>query len=155
MYRPLRGGLFVYELVRLGMLVEAVGLAAPTGEEVVFPALVFGAANALFVLMALFVWRDPLRYGVYAPLYTAGKAISVIAALGWCVVSWQRIVNTIFINDSDILVVLGLLMCIAAGDILSACGGAALIRKFKRAEPALPPPANAPDETGTGKPDAL
>jgi hypothetical protein len=125
-------------------LIGTIGQAAPAGEGVVFPALVYGAANALFLLMALFVWLDPFRYGVYVPLYTAGKVISAVSALGWCVLSWQRIITAFFMNDSGIFMALGSVLCIAVGDILSACGGAALTRKLKMAE--LPAAVNAPDD---------
>jgi hypothetical protein len=138
MYRPLRGILFGYELVRLVALVGVIGLAPPAGEGVAFPTLVYGTANALFVLMALFVWLDPLRYEAYVPLYTAGKVISVVSVLGWCIFSLERIFNAVFMHDSGILIVLGSLLCIALGDILSVCGGAALLRKLKMSK--LPPP---------------
>jgi hypothetical protein len=131
-YRPLRGILLVYELIRLAALISAIGRTAPAGEGVVFPALVYGGANALFLLMALFVWLDPLRYEVYVPLYTAGKVISVVSALGWCFFSLERFFNAAFTHDSGIFITLGLLLCITLGDILSACGGAALSRKLSK-----------------------
>jgi hypothetical protein len=151
-YRPLRGILLIYELFRLAVLVLA-ARAAPAGEGAAFPSLVYGAANALFLLMALFVWLDPFRYGVYAPLYAAGKLISAVSALGWCVFSWQRIVNNVvLIEDSGILTVTGLLLLIATGDILSACGGAILIRKLKR-EASLQPVAAGPIAEDTAAED--
>ncbi|GHU86839.1 hypothetical protein FACS189476_00960 [Spirochaetia bacterium] len=144
MYRPLRGILFLYECVRLAALVWAVGLTTPAGEGAAFPVLVYGVANALFLLMALFVRLDPIRYGVYVPLYTAGKVIAAVAALGWCVFSRGQIVNAVFMGDYSMLTTLGLLLCIALGDILSACGGAVLNRRLQRGEAALPPEAADP-----------
>ncbi|GHT55303.1 hypothetical protein FACS1894109_01580 [Spirochaetia bacterium] len=142
MYRPLRGILFLYECVRFSALVWAVGLT--TGEGAAFPVLVYGVANALFLLMALFVRLDPIRYGVYVPLYTAGKVIAAVAVLGWCVFSREQIVNAVFMSDDSMLTALGLLICIGLGDILSVCGGAVLNRRLKRGEAVLPPEAAEP-----------
>jgi hypothetical protein len=150
MYRPLRGILLGYELVRLAGLVWAAGQVAPGGEAV-FPALVYGAANALFLLMALFVRLDPVRYGAYVPLYTAGKVISVVSALGVFFVDLDRIFNPIFIDDSGILVIL-LLLCIALGDILSVCGALALSRKLHKLKGAE---ASAAAEPGAANSDDL
>ncbi|GHT65531.1 hypothetical protein FACS1894110_07640 [Spirochaetia bacterium] len=125
-----------------------------------FPVLVYGAANVLFLLMALFVRLDPQRYGAYVPLYTAGKVISAVSALGWCVFSWERIINAFFMNDPEsfIWIVGGSLLFIAAGDILSACGGVALVWKLKQVEAAVFQPIAAGPiaaEPEAGKPDLL
>jgi hypothetical protein len=123
----------MYELVRLFVLAKFIG---PGAEGTVFPWAAFGAANGLFLLMALFIWLDFGRYGVYAPLYTAGKVLAVVSAAGWCVFSRAQIINAIFMDESGILMALESLLAITAGDLLSAVGGAALSNKRKQLEAA-------------------
>jgi hypothetical protein len=137
-YRPLRGGLFIYEVARLCLLAGVMGGAAPGGEEALFPVLATGAANALFLLMALFIWLDLGRYKAYIPLYTAGKALTVIAALGWCFFSRQKIFAAVLANTPGVLVMLGSLLCTTLGDILSVCGGAVLLVRLNREEETYP-----------------
>jgi hypothetical protein len=79
---------------------------------------------------------------VYVPLYTAGKVISAAAVLGGCGFSGQRILNSPFTDNPDMLIVLGLLLLIALGDSFSACGGVVLLRKLKRAGAATEPSAS-------------
>ncbi|GHV89833.1 hypothetical protein AGMMS50268_03360 [Spirochaetia bacterium] len=123
------------------VLAGVMGPAASGLEGAVFPALVFGAANALFLLMALFMWLDFVRYRAYATLYTAGKALTAVSALVWCIFSRAQITNAVYMDDTGFLVVFGGLLAVIAGDMLSLCGGAALLNKLKRVDAALQPAA--------------
>jgi hypothetical protein len=83
-YRPLRGALFFYELLRLAALIGLFTiLAPPEGTGGALPYMVYMTANGLYPLMALFLWRDMKRYRHYLPLYGAGKALGVFCFYIW------------------------------------------------------------------------
>ncbi|MDR1057947.1 MAG: hypothetical protein LBL43_00210 [Treponema sp.] len=83
-YRPLRGALFVYELLRLAALIGLFTILAPQeGAGGASPYLVYMTANGLYPLMALFLWRDMNHYRHYLPLYGAGKALGVFCFYIW------------------------------------------------------------------------
>jgi hypothetical protein len=138
-FQPLRWGLLVYEAVRLALLVRVMA------EEIlggVFPALIFGAANALFVLMALFLLVDFYRYSVYASLYVAGKIVTVITLIS-CGFFWRdRVIQAIILREAVPLV--GNLLSITLGDLVSAGGGIFLVLYSRRTE-------RAEKDTETGK----
>ncbi|MDR2376142.1 MAG: hypothetical protein LBD96_06860 [Treponema sp.] len=138
-FQPLRWGLLVYEVVRLVLLIHVMA------EEIlggVFPGLVFGAANALFVLMALFLLVDFCRYSVYASLYTVGKIVTVITLIS-CGFFWRdRVIQAILLREAAALV--GNLLSIALGDLVSVGGGIFLILYSRRTE-------RAEKDTETGK----
>jgi hypothetical protein len=94
----------------------------------------FGAANALFPLMALFLLADFRRYGVYASLYTAGKILGVIALVSGGIFWRDSIIQAIMIKGVSLAYILGGLLGIAMGDLLSAGGGFLLARFSKQAE---------------------
>jgi hypothetical protein len=102
------------------------------GEQ--FPTLVFGAANALFLLMALFMLADMGRYGAYASLYAAGKILGVLVLIS-CGIFWQDvIIQAIMIRGVSMVYILGCLLGITMGDLLSAGGGILLARSSKQGE---------------------
>jgi hypothetical protein len=92
-YRPLRGGIFVYDVLRLIVMLEtAILFALPAGgpEEAAFPLLAYMAPNALFPMMALLFWLRPEEYRPYIFLYIAGKIVGIMANLGWLVFSLEN-----------------------------------------------------------------
>ncbi|MDR0399492.1 MAG: hypothetical protein LBH51_00940 [Treponema sp.] len=118
--RILRWGLLVYEALRLAVLVRIMAGEAGEGE---FPGIVYGAANALFLLMALFLLADLDRYGVYAPLYSAGKILSVLVLSSVGMFRRDMIMRSILARGIDFLYAVGGLAVIALGDVFSAiCG---------------------------------
>jgi hypothetical protein len=133
MYRPLRFCLLLYELIRLFTLLWVVGGAAP--REDLFPWLVYGTANALFLFMALFLLLDISWFRAYIPLYTAGKTLAAFSAMGWVFLSRVQITLAIMENDPGILALLGGILGVAGGDLLSAAAGLALGQKLKNGEP--------------------
>ncbi|MDR2053905.1 MAG: hypothetical protein LBP80_10880 [Treponema sp.] len=85
-YRPLRGGIFVYDVLRLIVMLETAvlfALPANSPEGAVFPLLAYMAPNALFPMMALLFWLRPGEYRSYIFLYIAGKIVGIMANLGW------------------------------------------------------------------------
>jgi hypothetical protein len=125
--RPLRTGLFIYEWIRL-FLVFGV-LTMLRSEAGMRPALLFAAPNALFTIMAVFLLSDFSRYGVYAPLYAAGKCVSCVSLLAYLVITrlWGH--QEPGFSVSDLAALFGLFI-VFLGDLLSIGGGFLLIKKL-------------------------
>ena len=89
--RPLRATIFFYDVFRFLLLVVFVfivpeGSGFPLGSfesGVFFPHIVFLSANALFPMMALFVWLNPEEYKSFLSLYIAGKLIGTVSFYSW------------------------------------------------------------------------
>jgi hypothetical protein len=120
----------LYEALRLAVLTRIMARAG--GEE--SAALIVGTANALFLLMALFLLVDFHRYAAYLPLYTAGKALMVLVAAGCAARGYHRILRALFLGDPALLYTAGGLAGIGMGDLLSAGAGLSLLRRAKAAE---------------------
>jgi hypothetical protein len=106
----------------------------PQGENgAVFPYMVYMVPNALFPLMALFVWLDLERYEVYTSLYTAGKIIAVISFMAWLIFSSEILIFFVPEGRAE-LVLLGASVIITIGDTLSIVGGSVLLYKVKRSK---------------------
>ncbi|MDR2176559.1 MAG: hypothetical protein LBP20_00765 [Treponema sp.] len=125
--RSLRWGLLAYETFRLVVLIRVMTRETVGGA---FPSLIFGAANTLFVLMALFLAADFYRYSVYASLYAAGKIVSVITLISCGFFRWNAIIEAIILRDAAPLI--QNLLIITLGDLLSAGGG--IFLALRRAE---------------------
>ncbi|MDR3192422.1 MAG: hypothetical protein LBT87_05100 [Treponema sp.] len=132
-YRPLRFCLLFYEAVRLFTLLWVVGSVAP--QEKAFPWLVYGTANALFLFMALFLLVDMSWYRSYIPLYTAEKMLAAFSAVVWVFFSRVQLTSAIMEGGPEILVLLGGVLGIAGGDLLSAAAALALGQKIKDWKP--------------------
>jgi hypothetical protein len=147
-FRPLRAALFLYECVRLLVLVGVFSLLGPGEGAGPFPWLVYTVPNALFPLMALFVWRRFSRSGAYIPLYISGKCIVLAVAFGFCVFSRQDIYTALYLRSPGIFMILGSLLFLLFGDLLSAAGGLALVKKLQGFEAAAgAAPAEVPAQT--------
>jgi hypothetical protein len=84
-YRPLRAGLFFYEIVRFLIILGEIklfssitGAAQPENFLLAF----WSAPNALFPCVTLFLLIDLGAYKPYLPLYIAGKCLGVAVAVG-------------------------------------------------------------------------
>ncbi|MDR0878591.1 MAG: hypothetical protein LBN21_11100 [Treponema sp.] len=128
--RPLRAALFIYECIRLAVLVGMFMLLRPDGGE--FPVLVYSVSNALFLLMAVFLLIDPVKYGSYASLYLAGKCISLFSILLWFVFSRADLYTAQLMENPAVFVVLRALLFLLMGEIISAICGLVLVKKGKR-----------------------
>jgi hypothetical protein len=129
--RPLLWGLLIYEALRLAVFTRIMAGGTGDGE---FPPLIFGASNALFPLMALFLAADFNRHAAYAPLYTAGKALSILVLAGSGFFWREKIIQTIMLRGPEFLYTAGGLLIIALGDICSVlCGVFLILRRGKAA----------------------
>jgi hypothetical protein len=130
-YRPLRAALFIYECVRLAFLIWAFCFLQPGDGAGVFPWLVYAVPNDLFPLMTLFLWRQFSRYGAYMPLYVSGKCIALVSLIIFCIFSRQNMFNALYLRAPGIMMIVGGLLFLLAGDMLSAAGGLALAGKTR------------------------
>jgi hypothetical protein len=85
-YSLLRGGLFVLECARFSFIT---GVLTVLNPDAAFPWMVYAVPNALFLLVAIFMWLNPSKYGVFDPLYISGKAMSLFSITGWYLFSRQ------------------------------------------------------------------
>ena len=93
-----------------------------------FPYIVYISTNALFPLMALFVWLGPQEYRNYIPLYMAGKIIAVVLFFAWALFS-PRELSAASVTTS--LVLLGGSIVVNMADALSIWGAWALKNKYR------------------------
>ena len=149
-YGPLRAGLFFYEIFRLLLLVVFLFIVSLEGgfsaensfamgslhtmesaaSGAFFPYLVYLSANALFPLMALFVWLRPGEYRNYLTLYIAGKIIGAVSFFAWEIFSYREFPG--FGNMARSLILLGGCALINLADILSVGGAWMIKNKFRR-----------------------
>jgi len=148
--RPLRAGLFFYEIFRLLALVILIfilplesGLSAGRGfiggnpaNGAFPPYVVYLSANALFPLLALFVWLKPEEYHNYLPLYMAGKIIGVVSFYSWEIFSSRQFFGAENVVKSLILIGGGALLGLL--DMLSVWGAWTLRNKFRKALESAP-----------------
>ena len=131
-YRPLGAALFFYECLRL-LLLFAFILMIPPGASLngfFFPYTVFMSPNALFPLIALFVWLRPEKYCNYLSLYMAGKIISVVLFFIWVIINPRQASG---IGNNFILIVLiGGSVLIIMMDHLSILGAWKLTKNYRK-----------------------
>ncbi|MDR1902569.1 MAG: hypothetical protein LBQ88_09850 [Treponema sp.] len=122
----------MYEILRIVVLVNLLTVFLSRMEEGnLFPYLVYTVPNALFPLMALFMWINIERYRPYISLYAAGKIIAVVSFLAWFILSLDTIKAFVPASRAE-LILLGGAFLLAAGDILSIAGECVLIFGLKR-----------------------
>jgi hypothetical protein len=113
-----RTGLCIYEFLRLSFLVKAFLLLEPAGR-VSFPWLALITPGAMFLLIALF-WRINIsHYGIYAPLYMAGKGLSIITTLFWLFFAKSYMIRELFFDNTASVIIPGIVLFMLLGDILS------------------------------------
>ena len=132
-YRPLRAGLFFYECLRLFLLVVFI-FAASMGNGLNvsgFPYLAYLSSNALFPMMALFIWLRPVEHSNYLSLYMAGKIIALVTFYLWQIFSSRD-----FWGAENIIIYALLLwgsVIVSLTDMFSLWGAWALRNKLRRA----------------------
>jgi len=129
-HRPLGAGLFLYECLRLLMLVFFLLFAS---FESAFGGsyTVYMSSNALFPLMALFIWLKPDEYGNYATLYMAGKLVFLASFYSWEIFTLRD-----FVRDENFMINIVLLgggALISLADIISIWGAWAINKKYRGA----------------------
>jgi hypothetical protein len=135
-YRPLRVVLFVYECIRLLLMLGLYLFFAGTTD--LFPSLPLAAVNGLFLLMALFMLHSMEVYGLYAPLYLAGKLFFIAAVRPWFFGSAVELQGPVFFENlmfperGNPWIVLGLVFFMFCGDLFSAGASALLVFRVKK-----------------------
>jgi hypothetical protein len=140
--------LFIYDLIRLAVMVGLLQVFLRGRENSgagVFPYLPYAAPNALFPLMALFIWVDPETYRVYFPLYMAGKTVGIGAFIGWTLFSLNSAAVTVLVDNPPLVMALGLGLFLVLADIGAILGVRALSKAAGREGPVSPD-----GETGDG-----
>jgi hypothetical protein len=151
-YKPLRAGLFFYEVFRALFLAGLFVFFSPVegANGGVFPSLVYMTPNALFPLMALFLWVRLGEFEAYLPLYLAGKVITVIAYYAWSLFSFRPVLDLPLLGLDRGKIVQGIVLLsggfiLSLGDVLSIFGGWMLLKKNKSVSV---PAVEAVEETG-------
>ena len=127
-YRPLGIGLFLYECLRLLMLVFFL-LFASLESAMSGSYTVYMSSNALFPLMALFIWLKPDEYSNYTTLYMAGKLVFLVSFYSWEIFTLRD-----FVRDENFIsniVLLGGGALISLADMLSVWGAWAINKKYR------------------------
>jgi hypothetical protein len=155
-YRPLRIGLFIYDVVRMLVMLDVLVARIPLGEEAGlrwFPYLVYAAPNAIFPLMGLFLLIRPEAYRPFTHLYIAGKSVSLVSALGWIAFPFRaalasnlpseaasfRGLLTALLLYREWLFALGGILLLIVLDALSLLGEASLRKRLYPEVPLEPP----------------
>jgi len=143
-YRPLRAGLFFYEIFRLLVLaiflvltpMEGNSAMGSSGSAFYFPYVVYLSSNALFPLMALFIWLRPEEHLNYLPLYMAGKIISGVSFYVWEIFSSRQFLG--MENVAMGLILIGGTAFLSLIDIVSVWGAWTLKNRYRKALEAVP-----------------
>ena len=77
---PLRGGLLFIECARFSYLTGILAILRHNAGTS-FPWQIYAVPNALFLLIALFLWLDAARYGVFSLLYISGKSLCLFSEI--------------------------------------------------------------------------
>jgi hypothetical protein len=132
--QPLRAAFFFYECFRV-LLLAVFLFIAPLGSGAsgtFFPYLAFLSANALFPLMALFLWLRPEEYRNYLALYMAGKIIGVVSFFAWEIFTSREYPGAGNLAKSMIL--FGGSIFISFADICTVWGAWVVKSRYKQAE---------------------
>ena len=126
-FKPLAAVLFFYEVFRVLILVILLFI---TPQEGAFGGVlpVYISANALFPIMALFVWLKPEEYRGYITLYIAGKVIVLVSFFAWQFFSPREFMWVE--NAARNILVLGAYILLNLADILSVWGAWVIKNKY-------------------------
>jgi hypothetical protein len=141
-YRPLRAVLFYYEVFRVLLLAGLFVFFSPLEGVVkggVFPFLAYVTPNALFPIMALFLWARLGEFRVYLPLYVAGKVIAVVAFYAWGLFNFRPALELPLMGLERESIAQGIALLsggfvLSLGDALSIFGGWMLHNRIKSAD---------------------
>jgi hypothetical protein len=135
-YRPLRLILFIFDLIRLTVMISLFMAFVPagTGDGKIFPYLFYAVPNGLFPLITLFLWLKLKSYKPYIALYIAGKILAVVAVFTWIVFSIPSIDQALSVNAQRIFIIMGTTLLLALGDALTVLGGVMLKKRLAAGE---------------------
>jgi hypothetical protein len=132
-YRPLRLILFIYDFIRLIVMMSLLLAFLPPASSGdggfagdVFPHIFYAVPNGLFTLMSFFLWLRLDAYKPYIALYMAGKILAVVAAFSWLIFSLPRI-----LNSQETGTIVGTVLLLSLGDALTVLGGAVLKKRIR------------------------
>ena len=142
--RPLRAALFFYEIFRLLVLVVFLVLTPMEGgfsmgssvNYVHFPYVIYLSSNALFPLMALFIWLRPEEHQNYLSLYMAGKIVGGVSFYVWEIFSARQFLG--MENTVIAVILIGGTAFLSLADILSVWGAWTLKNRFRKALETVP-----------------
>jgi hypothetical protein len=126
----------MYDLLRLlGLLwiLPALIIIPETMGGIGVPLAVYAAPNVLFPLMSFFLLVKPEEHRPFVPLYLAGKAVAIVANLGWFFSSLGQLRLALAGDVSGIpdalgvLYILGFLLALAVLDAFSVLGMSAFM----------------------------
>ena len=127
-YRPLTAALFFYEVLKVLFMV-ILQFISPQESTAIGILPVYISSNALFPIMALFIWLKPEEYRNYITLYIAGKVITLVSFIAWLFFSPREFVWMVNIEKS--VLVLGAYILLNLADILSILGAWAVKNKYR------------------------
>ena len=127
-YQPLAAALFFYECLRLLMLVTF-QIIEPPGGFISGILPVYLSSNAMFPLMALFLWLKPEEYRGFIALYMAGKWIAVISFFSWQIFSSRELLWVE--NAARSMILLGGYTLINFADIFTVWGAWKMKNKYR------------------------
>jgi len=132
--RPLRVSLFFYEVLRLLVLVIFMVLVPMEsryqGGAFHFPYVIYLSSNALFPLMALFIWLKPEEHLNYLPLYMAGKVIGGVSFYIWELFSARQFLG--IENAAMGVILIGGTAFLSLADIFSIWGAWIIKNRFRK-----------------------
>lgn len=131
-------GLFFCDCVRLLLLVILLFIA-PRGGFINGILPVYISSNALFPLMALFMWLKPEEYRNYITLYTAGKVITLVSFFAWEIFSSGNFTEEG--NPARNILLLGMCIFLNLADIFSVWIAGTVQHKWRQRQ--CPPPEPA------------
>ena len=112
------------------------GASAEGADGFFFPYVVYLSSNALFPLMALFVWLRRELYLNYLPLYIAGKIVALVSFYAWEIFTFREFSGA-GLELKDLFIFWGSVF-ISLMDILSIWGAWTIKKKSRGA--VLPEP---------------
>ncbi|MDR2738337.1 MAG: hypothetical protein LBB68_00665 [Treponema sp.] len=130
-YRPLRLIFFIFDFIRLAVMISLLmTFVPPAGSEQVFPYVFYTVPNGLFPLISFFLLFRLNAYKPYIALYMAGKILAVVAVFAWLIFSLPHIRSALSAVSRDAFTVIGTVLLLSAGDAFTILGGAILKKRI-------------------------
>jgi len=134
--KPLHISLFILDALRLAAILTALSSYQTSSSELGnfgSYAIAYAAPQTLFLLISFFLWRSPLDYKPFLPLYTAGKTISAIAVGSWLLRVLPSAALALGLGNTGTLNLLGVSAIVVVLDLLTVLF--ALLLSLSQAKP--------------------
>ena len=96
-FSPLRGSLLIIECARFSFLTGVLAVLRHNAG-IAFPWQLYAVPNALFLIMALFLWLDASKYPAYLLLYISGKSLCLFSGISSWIAFSRNMEATAFFN---------------------------------------------------------